>query len=447
MRVPIPMVNAFKDEFEVILTDFLNQNQLLPEPDALKSKRFLTRSVVPHVEALSQLFNRIIERDKTGNETSRNFAERQLADQRRAIDQEAYWSEGGNPQNRRLAYFLSFMPGNLYRVASVWSELHRLGFRWPFSSDTDFRGLEWGAGTASGACGVFAGEKYAPLGLPANGSFALIEQSKAALTLGAKWFEHYTGYSARSFHRRVDLSQLWLPKTAPKFHLFVMSFFLNECDLSPEKLAENFILTCENHLEEEGLTLMVEPALKLQSRKLLEFRKALLAHPRFESSGLKILLPCLGHQACGALAKEDDWCHEETSWWRPAYLRDLDSISGLDRKTLAFSYLVIQKTKRTLSEIFPELKGNAHERYRLVSPSHSLSKKTSEFFICGQEGKRRARYLAPAKDLIPDRGDILQNAKLHGDPALSQIESGEILLNSNEIHSENEEQDSELTDQ
>ncbi len=413
MRVPVNLINAFREGFETNLTEFLLENRLIDEKDALTQKRFMTRSVAPHVKMLSEMFNRT-----DGSQTD-------------AIDTESYWTEGSNPKNRRLAYFLSFMPCNLFRVASVWAELSRLGFRWSFPATQDFRALEWGAGVASGACGILAGEKYAPLGLPPQGSFALIEQSKTALTLGTKWFEYFAqvndmSWGARSFHRKIELTQTWLPPTAPKFHLFVMSYFLNESSNSSEAIIDQFVNVCEKHLEEEGLTVIVEPALKLQSRKLLAFRKALLEHPRVASGEvpLKVLLPCMGHQACGALAKPDDWCHEEVTWWRPGYLRELDALTGLDRKSLPFSYLVIQKTKRTLLEILPRLEGVSEKRYRLVSPSHSLSKKTSEFFICGQDGKRRARYANPVQ---PDRGDILMNTDLHGEPALTQIDRTTVL--------------------
>ena len=410
MRVPVALVNAFKESFEPVLADFLLQKELIPEKEALHSRRFLSRSVVPHVQSLSNLFNR-----KEGSQTD-------------GIDSEEYWTEGGSAKNRRLAYFLSFMPCNAFRVASVWSELHRLGFQWPFSKDQDFKGIEWGAGTASGACGIIAGERYAPLGLPPRGNFALIEQSKAALVLGAAWFEKFAGdgMSSRPFHRRLDLTKAWLPPGAPKFHLFVMSFFLNETDADPETVIQNFVNACDKHLEEEGIIIIVEPALKLQSRKLLNFRKILLEQKQVISGAvpLKVLLPCLGHQACGALAKEDDWCHEEVSWWRPSYLRELDALAGLDRKTLPFSYLVIQKTKKSLTEVLPKLQGPAEERYRLVSPSHHLSKKTTEFFICGQDGKRRARYVLSKDQIAPDRGSILEKTHLHGEPESSQIEQG-----------------------
>jgi len=416
MQVPVSLVNALKEEFEPLLADFLAREKLIPEGETLQSKRWMSRSVAPHVKALSDLFNRI-----EGTQTD-------------AIDEESYWTESGSPKNRRLAYLLSFMPPNLFRVAAIWSELHRLGFRWPFPADQDFRGIEFGAGVASGACGVVAGERHAPIGMPARGNFALIEQSKAALQLGSKWLEHFSGSSvgSRPFHRRVDLGSTWLPPAAPEFHVFVFSYFLNESDLPAGTLVERFLHTCEHHLADEGLVLISEPALRLQSRKLLEFRKALIEHPEVRSgkAGLKVLLPCLGHQACGALVKEDDWCHEEVSWWRPPYLRELDALTGLDRKSLPFSYLVIQKTRRPLEEILPRLKGPAEERYRLVSPSHRLSKRTSEFFICGQEGKRRARLDGaglPEESGMPDRGSILENTALHGDPSLSQITRASVI--------------------
>lgn len=407
MKVPVSLVNAFQNDFEAILGDFLLQNQLIDGKDLLENKRYLTRSVAPHVKAFSELFNR-----KEGSQTD-------------GIDEEDYWNEG-NAKNRRLSYLLSFMPPNLFRIASVWAELHRLGFQFP-KIEGEFRGLEFGAGVASGACGILAGEKFAPVGLPSSGSFALIEQSKSALNVGVQWFDHLSaayghGFHARPFHRRVELNEAWLPKNAPQFHLMVMSYFLNESPHAPETIALELLKTAENHLEKEGLMIIVEPALKLQSRKLLMMRKALIEKIKASNSSVKILLPCLGEQACGALIKEEDWCHEEVDWMRPKYLRELDLLTGLDRRTLPFSYLVIQKTTRSLNEIFTKFEGKNEERYRLVSPSKSLGKRTSEFFMCGQDGKRRTRF-SPEDLEHPDRGDILQNTKLHGEPSLTQIDS------------------------
>src|SRR6185312_14237790 len=152
-------------------------------------------------------------------------------------------------------------------------------------------------------------------------------------------------WGTRPFHRTIDLNeQGFLPRTAPKFNLWVMSYFLNEIfEKTPiERVASLLMDSWEAHLEDEALIVLVEPALKLQSRKLLELRSHLIAEAkRRKSQWMKILLPCLGHQSCGALAAEDDWCHEEVSWWRPPYLKNIDQMAGLDRKSLPFSYLVI----------------------------------------------------------------------------------------------------------
>jgi len=57
--------------------------------------------------------------------------------------------------------------------------------------------------------------------------------------------------------------------------------------------------TWESHLEDEAIVILVEPALKLQSRKLLEMRKALLKEAESrKASWMKICCLCLGHQNC-----------------------------------------------------------------------------------------------------------------------------------------------------
>jgi hypothetical protein len=125
------------------------------------------------------------------------------------------------------------------------------------------------------------------------------------------------------------------------------------------------------------------------------------------------------------LANPEDWCHEEVTWWRPPYFRTIDKMASLDRKTLPFSYLVLMKTKRKREEILPAL-GNSQleSRYRLVSPAHSEGRE-KEFFICGQDGKRRARY-RPDEDTPPElqlgRGDILLDAEIRGDRNATRIE-------------------------
>ncbi len=416
MKVPKPLADAFGAPFQDAVIATLVKEKLLSGAEELESPRFLARSVIPHVQRLSELFNR---KDSEAEPVSRDAG----------LD--PYWTTGSNPKNLRLSYFLSFMPPNLFRVASVWAELSRLGYRWP--EGLPFRAIEWGAGPATGACGVSAGEHHAPIGLPRNGSWALIDQDRPMLQLGEKWAQKYFSshehaWETRLFHRKLDFTQPMLPRNAPKFGLWLMSYFLNEA--TPGQLtgaAERFVAEWDRHVEDEGLIVIVEPALKAQSRKLLELRRQLLElRERGKGLSYQVLLPCLGHQACGALSAPEDWCHEETVWWRPPYLRRIDQMAGLDRKSLAFSYLVIAKSKRPMSELLPATRG--FQRFeRLVSPSHSEGKDL-EFYLCGKEGKRRARYRPGSDEDRIGRGDIIADGQVRGDRLHSRVESFQTLL-------------------
>lgn len=407
------MAKAMEGEFEERIARFLTDRKLLDDSASLQSKRFLSRSVAPHVEKLSSLFNRA-EAESQGDGLA------------------PYWKASSHPENLRLAYFLAFMPCNIYRVASVWTELARLGYRWP---STGFRGIEFGAGPASGACGIALGESHAPSGLPSEGNWALIEQDKAVLELGTAWAPEFfrdvlrADWGIRPFHRKIDLSRgEFLPASAPSFHLWLSSYYLNESGLAPRELAAKLLHAWDKHLENEGLVILVEPALKRQSRRLLELRQEILTQIKQPKNNdkemMQVLLPCLGHQACGALAEPEDWCHEEVSWWRPRYMRHLDEMTGLDRKTLPFSYLVLTKSKRTCEEILPALaKFKTETRHRLVSPAHSEGKER-EFYLCGSDGKKRARYRPPTDDESSElqRGDILLGCEMRGDRNSTRID-------------------------
>jgi len=409
MQVPEMLSTAFGKQFQEWIAQFSVDQKLLPDISSIESSRFLSRSIVPHILKLSGLFNRE-EKNQAGG-----------------LD--PYWKQSSHPAHLRLAYFLYFMPCNLFRMACIWNELARLGFRWQHQGQ--FRGIEFGAGPASGACGIAAGEKVAVLGLPQSGSWALIEQDRSMLELGSRWAEAYFSHldfgnwGIRPFHRKLDPSQGFLPANAPRFHLWLMSYYLNEVQLSPKELAPILIKSWAKHLEDEGVVILIEPALKLQSRRLLELRQELLALREKSGGGWQILLPCIGHQACGALKQAEDWCHEDVLWWRPPYFRILDQMAGLDRKSLPFSYLVIVKSPRPREEILPRLGAFAEKtRYRLVSPAHREGR-DSEFFVCGQEGKRRARYrfqnTDPQAGEVLQRGDILIGAEIRGDQNASRI--------------------------
>ena len=385
MRVPAELAGAFGAEFERELGAFLTEKQLIENATEIGNERFLRRSIVPHVEKLSEMFNRLGEHHP---------------------EDAAYWKRSANPKNLRLAYLLSFMPCHLMRVASAWTELGRLGLRY-VGDPARARVLEIGAGPATGACGIAAGERFGGIGLPSAVEVALMDQDRMSLELGSDWVARFTASlgltgweTPKTFMRRIELKEGFLPRSAPKFDVIVMSYFLNEFSEPAADVAHALHELCARHLTNEGLLVIVDSALKAVSRKLLEVRAEALKRP-----GLQVLTPCLGHQACGALAAPEDWCHDVVTWWRPPYLRTLDTLSGLDRKTLPLSHLVLTRSKRPLAELLPVLRGPSELRYRLVSPARKEGP-FQRFYVCGQDGKFAGRT-RDRKEL--ERGDLWED--------------------------------------
>jgi len=420
MKVPQYLYKDFNENFEKNIFSFLSHEKLLVDHEL--SERTLNRNIAPHIKNLSSLFNR------------------KKTDQ--SIDA-AYWKKTSNPNNLKLAYFLYFMPFNFFRSASILGELQQLGFKWESHfSKKELKIIEFGAGPASGLSGfLFALNSLFP---KAFSSFdcALIDHNKAIGELGEKWLNSFSeqnnlAISSRFFHRKIELNRPLLPPKSPKFDIWIMSFFLNEYPEPLHNFTPHFLKSIDTHLEEEGLVIIIEPALKEESRKLLEWRKNLIHS--MKNSNIKILLPCLGEQACGALEKPGDWCHEDILFLRPKYIESLDRICNLNHRSLPFSYLILMKTKKSLKEIFPALSHpklstptEQNSIYRLVSPSHKVGKDL-EFFICGQKEKTKAR-LKPQKISADEKTKIRET----GGKVENELNRGNIISAQLEVDSESE---------
>tara|TARA_Y100000590_G_scaffold460072_1_gene618584 strand:- start:3870 stop:5159 length:1290 start_codon:yes stop_codon:yes gene_type:complete len=398
MKVPISLTEYFSADLLQAMLSTLIEHELLESEEAFHSNRFLNRSVVPHIKNLSERFNR-------------------LSDQKVS---DHYWKGSSNPQNLRMAYLLHFMPANLYRMACVWTELNRLGFQWP--KQNQLRAVELGAGPGSATSGIAIAESISESknsSLPEQLKWTWIERDSQMMKLGQTWNQKLfqmknKPWTIQKNHQKLDLSQPLFDRKTPAFDLWVSSYFLNEIEDTPEDLAQYLIAQWKTHLNKNGIVILIEPALKKESRKFLSFREALLKQVEQERKfSLQVLTPCLGNQKCGALMEPEDWCHEVVRWWRPDYYKKLDQLSGLNRKDLPFSYLVLTRDRRPIEDILPTLSNtSSNKRHRLVSPSYATGR-DSEFYLCGQEGKTKAQ-IRLQKEEVPTRGDILLGTELEG---------------------------------
>lgn len=394
MRISQKLMGYFSGPFEKEASEFLFHQGLLPAVDSLSSPRFLRRSVAPHVQKLSDCFNRV-----------EGFPEEAL---------ERYWKSSSNPRNRLLSYFLFYLPPHACETAVVLEELVRWGYRFPFP---ELRAIDFGSGVGSAPFGVSLGAGLSGEALKGmqQGSWELWDHQLSALRLAQGWLSRQ-GDSRWKIHLQPGVIRGFDRTTkSGKFNLCVMSYFLNELSFTPEQLAKQLGDWIQSNLEPEGLVIILEPGSRLQNRKLLQLRQELIhwsdtqegAHPKRLQPTLKVLTPCFGHQHCGALQKPSDWCHETVPWWRPAYFRQLDEICGMDHKSLPFSYLALTYSSKTRDEIFPALQTNSSvHRYRLLSDVHRQSGR-NEIFICGESGKQRILFQKRDKQNLLQRGDVL----------------------------------------
>ncbi|MGE4232885.1 MAG: small ribosomal subunit Rsm22 family protein [Bacteriovoracia bacterium] len=392
MKVSTKLENIFNKErskgplnLEEFFVQFVTQSGLVENARDVYSKRFLTRSIAPHIQKLSDLFVR-----KEGHTSEKD-------------KMDPYWADTSNPKNQRLAYFLYYLPQTMFRMASIFEELWRFGFF--FNGRNSLKVVEFGSGPASGSSSLLLMSKVLDLELPHKTNFALIDQDPGILKMGSTFmdalcsFLELPHFPVRAFKRSLDFSEPLLPGNAPEFDLMLMSYFLNESNLPPKQIASSIKKTIKKHLSSEGLFVLCEPALKEQSRKVLEVRKYLLDE-------VNVLLPCLGNQECGALRKREDWCHEEVSWWRPGYIKTLDEILGFDHKSLSFTYLVFTKKDYDKSHFLKGL-SEFKKPSRIVSNILKTGNNV-DFFTCDETGKNKKRKKADSFEL--KRGDLLERS-------------------------------------
>lgn len=96
-----------------------------------------------------------------------------------------------------------------------------------------------------------------------------------------------------------------------------------------------------------GALVVIEPALRTRTRHLHQVHDRLLE--RFAGrSGDVVFAPCPHQGACGALARETDWCHEDRRIDLPAWLVPIARGAGLRFQGLTFSYLVLRRDGQRL---------------------------------------------------------------------------------------------------
>jgi len=99
-----------------------------------------------------------------------------------------------------------------------------------------------------------------------------------------------------------------------------------------------YIERISKHLTENGILIIIEPALVSASRCIMELRDHLMAKQK-----LNILLPCLHNHPCPlyGLRQGKEWCHQSIPWNPPQYMHIINKNLNREIKMLKFSYIIL----------------------------------------------------------------------------------------------------------
>lgn len=210
-------------------------------------------------------------------------------------------------------------------------------------------------------------------------------------------------------------------KNRRKYDFIIMSNSLGELDNKEGKLIQKVDLIkslSRDYIKDDGSLIVIEPALKTNSRMLLMLRDEIIL-----AGDLNVYSPCTTSGTCGALEKKRDWCHEAYEWDQPMIVNEIDKRTGFDKSRLKFSYLVLRKDGLTINDLFTK----NQSKYFRVTSDLIINKGEKRVYLCGENGRVEVMKLDKEKsesnryfDEIK-RGDFLEVDGIYKKGALFRI--------------------------
>lgn len=235
----------------------------------------------------------------------------------------------------RKAYLLYYTTTNFLKPYIPLQELFHGGL-----GTADLRVLDLGAGTGAASLGLlYFLEQY---GFNGTVELHLVDAVKKNLDEASRMITAYSRklpFTVVHHEHHGDISTSDLP-LKDAFDLLLMMNTLNELQEENDSILLSYLFSLLNH---EGSCVLVEPAARPSSRRLLRLRNKAV------ESGYTVYSPCTRQSTCPALIKEDDWCHTEIEWDRPSIIRSIDDEVGTLRLSLKYSYIILNSNGDTLS--------------------------------------------------------------------------------------------------
>lgn len=276
-------------------------------------------------------------------------------------------TEVGESREGHRARLRFFLPRDLPKATRPLLELAERGL---LPRRTGLRLLDLGAGLGTTTLSV--ARALSLTGADGTLSVLAVDADARALETFARIVaEPLEGFSPIALETRAGRLPEALGSIRGSYDLITLGLVLNEVT---DPLA--LVTSAARLLADEGVLLVLEPALRETTRALMEMRDALADGP------LAILGPCPHHGPCPMLPNARDWCHDAADVPLPSPLDTLASEAGLRDDRPTYAWLALGKRARPI-DVY----------HRVVS--HRLpSKGKLELVLCAPEGELlRARRL------------------------------------------------------
>jgi ribosomal protein RSM22 (predicted rRNA methylase) len=236
------------------------------------------------------------------------------------------------------AYFIYNFPQNVMKTLRVINEIRS---RYPdlLSGRRRYDVLDIGCGEGAGMFGVYFSMKHEAVihelrlvGIDNTGK--MLERARY---LSREFHKDDPRLKARFHKQKIDGAAGFNSKK--KYDIIIFANSLAEI-IPDRSIPSSFMGSVSGRLTDQGVVIIIEPALKKYARRLMELRDVLTGRQRTQ-----VLLPCLHDSHCPMLKldKREEWCHQSVSWSPPTFLKIINE--GLNREIdcLKFSYLVLTK--------------------------------------------------------------------------------------------------------
>lgn len=215
------------------------------------------------------------------------------------------------------AYALYYLPINFYKSKFLFSKIPDEVFQ----GKSTLKLLDYGCGPATGALSASSYFEEKKISL----DITLYDKSSKMKSFGEKLLKNYTKNKVCVLDKFCDVEK-------QKYDIITIFNVINELSKEEQK---NLSIKVGELLNENGVLIILEPALKNLARNLMVFRDNVLKVNLFS-----ILYPCFHLSSCPMRRYKDDWCHGELQGLNSKLVKQIDDITGFNKHKIKYSSVI-----------------------------------------------------------------------------------------------------------